>query len=393
MRGETSLTDAVKLAAGVSLTSEMRRVAGRLRDDAAELDSNPEPRPRSGLNRLRAGCARLSARAILAIAMLLSLPTMLDAEWPVRAIGDAPVATPRRVALVIGNGAYRYTRRLPNPRNDATDMGAALKKLGFLVIEAFDLDKAAFDGTIRAFAAALEGAEAGVLFYAGHGLQVSGLNYLVPVDAQLASTAALEFETVRLDVVQRTMESQAQTSILFVDACRDNPLSRALARAMSTRSAEIGRGLAPVEGGVGTLVSFSTQPGNVALDGFGRNSPFAGALVRHVAASSDDLGAILIAVRNDVVKATDRRQVPWEHSALTERFYFSPGARPRAQPPPAPLKLSEVAEAWGAVKDTANIAVLEAFRARYEDTFFAELARARIDEVERAAAGPPPAWP
>jgi uncharacterized caspase-like protein len=257
---------------------------------------------------------------MLTVALLLFLPTALDAEWPVRAIGDAPAAAPRRVALVIGNAAYRYTRGLPNPRNDASDMGAALKKLGFLVIEAFDLDKAAFDKTIRAFSAALEGAEAGVLFYAGHGLQVSGLNYLVPVDAQLASVAALEFEMVRLDVVQRMMEGDARTSILFVDACRDNPLSRTLARAMSTRSAEIGRGLAPVEGGVGTLVSFSTQPGNVALDGAGRNSPFAAALVRHLARSTDDLGAILIAVRNDVVKETDRRQVPWEHSALTRRF-------------------------------------------------------------------------
>jgi uncharacterized caspase-like protein len=390
MSGDTSLTDAIKLAAGISLTSEMKRVAGRLRDDACDIANDaahgPAGRPS---RRLPASCARLAARAMLTVALLLFLPATLDAEWPVRAIGEAPAAAPRRVALVIGNSAYRYTRGLPNPRNDASDMGAALKKLGFLVIEAFDLDKAAFDKTIRAFSTALEGAEAGVLFYAGHGLQVSGLNYLVPVDAQLASVAALEFEMVRLDVVQRMMEGDARTSILFVDACRDNPLSRTLARAMSTRSAEIGRGLAPVEGGVGTLVSFSTQPGNVALDGAGRNSPFASALVRHLARSTDDLGAVLIAVRNDVVKETDRRQVPWEHSALTRRFYFSPGAQPPARQPAAQLRLSEVAEAWSAVKDTANVAVLEAFLARYKDTFFAELARARIDEVERAAARRP----
>ena len=318
MSKDTSLTDAVKLAAGISLTNEMKRVAGLLRDDSSDIE-NDAAHARAGRlsRRLPPGCARLAACAILAIALLLSLPTTLDAEWPVRATGDLPAAVPRRVALVIGNAAYRYTRRLANPRNDASDMGAALKKLGFLVIEAFDLDKAAFDKTIREFAVALKGAEAGVLFYAGHGLQVSGLNYLVPVDAQLTSAAALEFEMVRLDVVQRTMEGEAQTSILFFDACRDNPLSRTLAQAMSTRSAEIGRGLAAVEGGVGTLVSFSTQPGNVALDGTGRNSPFAGALVRHLAASPDDLGAILIAVRNDVVKETDRKQVPWEHSALT----------------------------------------------------------------------------
>jgi uncharacterized caspase-like protein len=118
------------------------------------------------------------------------------------------------------------------------------------------------------------------------------------------------------------MEREAQTNILFLDACRDNPLARNLARAMGTRSAAIGRGLAAVESGLGTLISFSTQPGNVALDGTGRNSPFAGALVKHISFSNDDLSAMLIAVRNDVLRETQRRQVPWEHSALTGRFYF-----------------------------------------------------------------------
>lgn len=384
MHEGTSLTDAVKLVAGISLTSEMKRVAGRLREDAAELDADAAhaSRRRPRARRFVAACRRLAACAVLAAALLPLRAGMLDAEWPVHAVSDAPAAMPRRVALVIGNAAYRFTRALANPRNDASDMGAALKKVGFLVIEAFDLDKAAFDRTIRDFAAALEGADAGVLFYAGHGLQVSGVNYLVPVDAQLLSAEALEFETVRLDAVQRVMEREARTSILFFDACRDNPLLTTLARAMRTRSAEIGRGLAPVEGGVGTLVSFSTQPGNVALDGRDRNSPFSGALVRHLASSSDDLGTVLIAVRNDVMRATDRRQVPWEHSALTERFYFNPAAQSPARQPAAQLRLSEVAEAWSAVKDTANVALLEAFLARYKDSFFAELARARIKEVE-----------
>src|SRR5436190_1337159 len=170
----------------------------------------------------------------------------------------------------------------------------------------------------------------------------SMVNYLVPVDAELTTAAALEFEMVRVDVVHRVMEGQASTNIIFLDACRNNPLSRNLARAMGTRSAEIGRGLAPVESGVGTLISFSTQPGNVALDGAGRNSPFAGALVKHMSAANDDLGAILIAVRNDVMQATQRKQVPWEHSALTGRFYFNPPvqaapAAPQASAtPPAP---------------------------------------------------------
>ena len=126
-------------------------------------------------------------------------------------------------------------------------MAVGDEKLGFKVIEGFDLDKASFDRKIREFADALAGAEVGVFFYAGHGLQVAGQNYLVPVDAKLSTAAALDLEMVRLDLVHRTMERETETNIIFLDACRDNPLSRNLARAMGTRSAEIGRGLAAIE--------------------------------------------------------------------------------------------------------------------------------------------------
>jgi phosphate transport system substrate-binding protein len=241
----------------------------------------------------------------------------------------------KRVALVIGNSAYQHAGELANTRNDALDMASALRTHGFQVLDGIDLDKAALERRIRDFAAALVGADVGVFFYAGHGLQISGANYLVPIDAQLRSASALDFEMVRLDLVQRTMEREAPTNILFLDACRDNPLAPNLARAMGTRSADIGRGLAPAESGVGTLISFSTQPGNVALDGTARNSPFAGALIRHLRSSSDDLSAILIAVRNDVMRETQRRQVPWEHSSLTGRFYFIPSPPAVAVTPPA----------------------------------------------------------
>jgi Caspase domain len=249
-------------------------------------------------------------------------------------------AAENRVALVIGNSAYRHAAELKNPKNDAADMSAALEKLGFKVVTGLDLDKQGMDRAIRDFATALRGSDVGVLFYAGHGLQVGGSNYLVPIDAQLASTAALDFETVRLDLVQRTMERETATNVLFLDACRDNPLARNLARAMGTRSADIGRGLAPAESGVGTLISFSTQPGNVALDGTGRNSPYVEALLKHLATSGEDLSAVLIGVRNEVMATTHNRQVPWEHSALRARFYFAsrqsppgPGQTPSAQAP------------------------------------------------------------
>ena len=190
-------------------------------------------------------------------------------------IGSAAHAG-KRVALVIGNAAYRHAGELANTRNDAGDMAAALRTHGFEVLDGIDLDKAALERKIRDFAAALVGADVGVFFYAGHGLQISGTNYLVPIDAQLRNASALDFEMVRLDLVQRTMEREAATNILFLDACRDNPLAPNLARAMGTRSVDIGRGLAPAKSGVGTLISFSTQPGNVALDGTDAKLPVCG---------------------------------------------------------------------------------------------------------------------
>ena len=324
----------------------------------------------------------------IAIVFAAAVAVLTGAGWP------GPAMAQKRVALVIGNSAYQHVPKLGNPKNDAIDMVAALKKLGFVVIEGFDLDKTAFDRKVRDFATALRGAAVGVLFYAGHGMQVGGTNYLVPVDARGESAGALDFEMVRLDLLHRTMEREAQTNIIFLDACRDNPLARDLARSLGTRSTEVGRGLAAVESGVGTLISFSTQPGNVALDGAGRNSPYAGALVRQLARTGDDLSAMLIAVRNDVMKETQRRQVPWEHSALTGRFYFA-SPPPAASPPataPQP-QLSEAERAWNLAKDTRSIAVLEAFASRYKDTFHADLARARIDELKReqaALAVPPP---
>jgi len=328
---------------------------------------------------------------VVAIILAAAVAALTAVGWP------GVAAAQKRVALVIGNSAYQHSPKLDNPKNDATDMAAALKKLGFVVVEGFDLDKVGFDRKVRDFATALRGAAVGVLFYAGHGMQVGGANYLVPIDAKGDSAAALDFEMVRLDLVHRTMEREAQTNVIFLDACRDNPLARDLARSLGTRSTDVGRGLAAVESGIGTLISFSTQPGNVALDGAGRNSPYAGALIRQLSTATDDLSAMLIAVRNDVMKDTQRRQVPWEHSALTGRVYFGGAPRGTPQTPPAipapQAQSGEAERAWTMAKDVRSIAVLEAFIARYKDTFYADLARARIDELKReqaAVAAPAP---
>lgn len=255
----------------------------------------------------------LCVRILIAVALLLSAQS---------------ASADKRVALVVGNAAYKNAPGLRNPRNDAAAMATVLREFGFEVVEGFDLDKVGMDVKLRQFASHLVGADTGLFFYAGHGLQVGGINYLVPVDAQLTTSAALDFETVRLDLVQRMMEREAKTNVIFLDACRDNPLARNLAQAMGTRGGTIGRGLAAAESGVGTLISYSTQPGNVALDGESRHSPFADALVAEIRRSDNDLSALLINVRRAVMKATENRQVPWEHSALTGQFYFRLSAIP-----------------------------------------------------------------
>ena len=277
-------------------------------------------------------------------------------------------AADKRIALVIGNSAYQNTERLPNPKNDANDMAARLTSLGFRVILGQDLEKSAMDKKIGEFAEALRGADVAVFFYGGHGLQVGGQNYLVPVDAKLKSTSSLDFEAVRLELVQHAMEIEAKTNIIFLDACRDNPLARSLARSMGTRELGIPSRSGGRRAKIGTLVSFSTQPGNVALDGEDGNSPYAAALVRHLE-DSNSLSNILIQVRNDVAAATQQQQVPWEHSALRANVYFStPKSAPSQHPATetatrSGLSFNQLAELdlWRSI-DKTNPALLESFR-------------------------------
>ena len=162
------------------------------------------------------------------------------------------------------------------------------------------------------------------MFYAGHGLQVAGKNYLVPVDARLQNQTDVDLATIDLDLVLRAMEADQRTNIVFLDACRDNPLARSSPPTWARDRGAVGRGLAQVQAGVGTLIAYSTQPGNVALDGEGRNSPFTDALLHHIDTEGTSINDMMIEVRNDVLKETDGKQVPWENSSLTGQFFFKP---------------------------------------------------------------------
>ena len=253
------------------------------------------------------------------------------------------LADGKRVALVVGNSKYVHSAELRNPHNDARDVAASLEKLGFTVISEFDLDRIGMGRAIGRFGVAIENATVAIFYFAGHGMQLHGTNYLVPTDSKLENHYSPELELMSVATVQRLMESKPRTNIIFLDACRDNPLARNLARSMGTRSTAVQLGLSRIEAGNGTLISFSTQPGAVALDGTGRNSPFAEALVRQLDSSSLSIADMLIDVRRDVRIATKDRQITWEHSSLSERFYFAP-PKPVVVVPPAVKRQEEQAK-------------------------------------------------
>lgn len=229
-----------------------------------------------------------------------------------------------RVALVIGNGSYRNVAPLKNPENDAADLSAKFRGFGFDVVHGENLGLEAMRGKAKEFIDKLEGAELAVFFYAGHGLQVEGSNYLVPVDARVADRESLDFETMPLDLVFSAMERKSKVNLVFLDACRDNPFATNLARTLGTRSASVGRGLAVFGSGVGSLIAFATQPGNVAGDGEGRNSPFTAALLKHLGTPGRGIADELILVRREVIEVTDGKQVPWDNSSLTGSVVLVP---------------------------------------------------------------------
>lgn len=262
---------------------------------------------------------------------------------PLPAITPAPRSEPRvnlpsrpgessergpRVALVIGNAAYSNVPSLANPVNDAREMSSALRELGFKVIEGYNLNSSTMRSKIAEFGAALPGAGVSLFYYAGHGMQVSGRNYLVPIDAKVERPSALGTEAIEVNTVIADMEAEKRINLVFLDACRDNPLSRNLARSMGggSRSSAVGQGLAQVNAGIGTLITFATSPDTIALDGSGRNSPFTQAMLKYIRTPGLEIRSMLTRVRADVIRATNEQQVPWDHSSLTGDFYFKPGS-------------------------------------------------------------------
>ncbi|KJC56237.1 peptidase C14, caspase catalytic subunit p20 [Bradyrhizobium sp. LTSPM299] len=239
-------------------------------------------------------------------------------------------ATGRRVALVIGNGAYAHVRALPNPPNDARAIAKSLRDIGFTVSEGLDLGRDAMQTTIDDFLREAARSQIAVVYYAGHGVQVDGRNYLVPVDIQFQAGHRMTDAMVDMDTIMAGLDDQIRTNILILDACRNNPMAPQVASTGASRGIEGGSGLAAPASlgsgstlGAGTLIAFATAPGQVALDGEGANSPFSAALSRHLGTPGLEVQQMLTRVRAEVVASTKGKQVPWSNSSLLGEVYLA----------------------------------------------------------------------
>src|SRR5215472_2796428 len=236
-----------------------------------------------------------------------------------------PASAERRVAFVVGNGAYRHTTTLPNPPLDAKAMAALLRNVGFDVVEGVDLDRSGMTARLSEFAVKTQGADVALLFYAGHGIAMNGKNYLIPVDADLNSEFDVKFgAAIDVDVTLDQTMADAKVKLVFLDACRDNPFADKIRSASRTRSVTVLSGLAEMRSGEGTLIAFATGPGQRALDGkMGENSPFTRALIKNLAEPGVEIRHALTKVRAEVSEETNKQQLPWENTNLTGFVYIN----------------------------------------------------------------------
>jgi uncharacterized caspase-like protein/uncharacterized protein YecT (DUF1311 family) len=326
---------------------------------------------------------------VLVLAILLAL---LSGAWP--------AAAERRVALVIGNSAYANVPRLPNPENDARAIEQSLSGLGFApIVLARNQTANELRATIQSFAREAANADLALVFYAGHGVEYGGSNYLIPVDAQLRADVDVEFEAIPLDLVLRAIAAARVLRVVILDACRDNPFANRMT-AMAGGQRNIGRGLARVDPAGGTLVAYAARAGAVAADGTGANSPFTTALLQHLP-EPVDIRLMFGRVRDTVAALTNNQQEPFLYGSIGGREVYlkpSPSSPPESvsrAPPPVPAFDARAIELsyWESVRSSNSAALIRSYLERYPNGIFAPLAQARINDLEqrRVAALPPAA--
>ena len=257
----------------------------------------------------------------------------------VQVLPTTPSAAPteRRVALVIGNAAYQQAPPLKNPVNDAQDIAKVLQALQFQVILKTDAPLETMRDAIFQFGEQLKGGGVGLLYYSGHGMQVKGENYLIPIDANLGREDDIKYKTINAkDILDKMDEAKSHLNLVFLDACRNNPFLRS-GRAVS-------RGLASMNAPTGTLLVFATNPDNVAQDGTGRNGTYTKHLLRYITHPELEVGMLLRRVRTAVKEETGGQQVPWENGSIEGEFYFNGPSSVSPVTPPMPSQPLQAAQ-------------------------------------------------
>lgn len=322
--------------------------------------------------------------ALLALMCAAGLPSVVRSnEQQDRQLIQAPAADrSKRVALVIGNGAYANAPPLKNPPNDASLVATTLRRLGFEVSVGTDRSQREMKQLIRQFGQRLRsGGGVGLFYYAGHGVQSKGHNYLVPVDADIQSEADLEDISVDVNYVLGMMDdAQNGLNIVILDACRNNPFGRGF------RSAQ--GGLAQVKAPTGTLIAYATSPDSTAADGDRGNSPYTEELVRQMEAPGVVLETMFRRVTEKVSARTAGRQEPWVSDNHKGDFYFTEGVN-TSNPLSKTDRPDNISEAsreqalWDAVKDTSNIEDLKQYLAKYPNGAYVEAARVKLRGLEK----------
>jgi hypothetical protein len=348
-----------------------------------EMKANPSMKKR--LNRTTTTALTLTLFGVALLLVPLDRGSQAQQE-PNRQLvqsGSANASNGKRIALVIGNGAYTSAPLLKNPPNDARDMAATLIALGFEVTSGINVNQRDMKRLIRDFGQKLKAGGSGLFYYAGHGVQSKGRNYLIPVDAEISSEAEVEDSGVDVSLVLNFMDdAQNGLNIVILDACRNNPFSR------SFRSAS--DGLAQVDAPTGTLIAYATAPGRVASDGPGQNGLYTSELLKQMRVPGLGATEMFMRVRGEVMKQTANKQVPWEASSLVGSYYFSGSANPTASSngannaAPTETKIDPSAfelSYWETIKNSTDAEDFKAYLEKYPTGQFASLAKNRIKNV------------
>lgn len=297
-------------------------------------------------------------------------------------LAAGPAFAEKRVALVLANSAYRNAPQLANPVNDGAVIAKTLQEAGFDVVESrHDLPALETRRVLRDFADAARTADIAVVYYAGHGIEVDGANYLIPIDAKLERDTDVYDEALSLDRILVAVEPAKQLRLVILDACRDNPFGKTMKRTLATRG--IGRGLAQVEPtSPNTLIAYSAKAGSTAQDGDGSNSPFTIALSKHLTTPGLDVRRAFGFVRDDVLKTTNNRQEPFVYGSLGGEDLPLVPVKAVAAAPTAPANpQAEVRRDYELALQVGNRRAWDAFLGQHPDGFYASLAKLQLDKI------------